>query len=229
MDFNEVGLVSNITVIRIEEPILESNKKIARQLKEFFNSKGIRVLEFLGSPGSGKTALIERLIEVYDGDKHELAYIGGDVASTLDTERVLRHGIQGVQVNTGGACHLEAIHIKKSLEKLDIDNVKVIFVENVGNLICPIYFQLGSDMRILVVSVTEGEDKFIKHPMTVMNSDLIVINKMDLAEVMEVNIDKMISDARKINSKAPVILTSAKTGYGIEELARALQLKKLSH
>jgi len=217
--------VRSVTVIRVDEPILKSNRKIASELKEFFSSRGIRVLEFLGSPGAGKTALIERLIEVYDGDKRELAYIGGDVASTVDTERILRHGVQGVQVNTGGSCHLEAIHVKRALEEMDVNRVKVIFIENVGNLICPIYFQLGADVRVLVVSVTEGEDKFIKHPMTVMNSDLIVINKMDLAEVMGVDVDRMVNDARKINAKASVILTSAKTGLGIEGLARSLKLK----
>lgn len=216
--------MSNVVVVRIEEPILESNKRIASQLRELFASKGIRVFEFLGSPGSGKTALIERLIECYSGDLSEIAYVGGDVASTLDTERILRHGVKGVQVNTGGACHLEAVHIRKALKELDVDGVKVLFIENVGNLICPIYFDLGSSMRVLIVSVTEGEDKFIKHPMTVMNCDVIVINKYDLVEVMEVDVERMVSDARKINSKAPIILTSAKTNCGVDDLARVLGL-----
>lgn len=214
----------NVVVVRIDEPILESNRKIASQLRELFNSSGIRVFEFLGSPGSGKTALIERLIECYPRDRSEIAYIGGDVASTLDTERILRHGVKGIQINTGGACHLEAIHIRRALKELDIKGVKVLFIENVGNLICPIYFDLGSSMRILVVSVTEGEDKFIKHPMTVMSCDLIVINKCDLVDVMEVDVERMISDARKLNSKASIVLTSAKTGYGIDKLAKVLGL-----
>ncbi len=216
--------MSNITVVRVEEPILESNRKIAMKLRELFNMKDIRVIEFLGSPGSGKTALIERLIEIYNGSRSDLAYIGGDVASTLDTERILRHNIIGVQVNTGGACHLEAIHIRKAIEKINLDKIKFLFIENVGNLICPIYFDLGSTVRVLVVSVTEGEDKFIKHPMTVRNSNVIVINKIDLAKIMEVNIDKMINDARKINFKVPIITTSAKTGEGIIDLARVLQI-----
>ncbi|MCS7364719.1 MAG: hydrogenase nickel incorporation protein HypB [archaeon GB-1867-035] len=216
--------MSNVVVVRVDEPILESNKKIASQLRELFASRGIHVFEFLGSPGSGKTALIEKLIECYPGDLSEIAYIGGDVASTLDTERILRHGVKGVQVNTGGACHLEAIHIRKALRELDIDGVRVLFIENVGNLICPIYFDLGSSMRILIVSVTEGEDKFIKHPVTVMNCDVIVINKYDLVEVMEVDVERMISDARRINPKAPIVLTSAKTNYGIDNLAKILGL-----
>ncbi len=216
--------MSGVVVVRIDEPILESNRKIAMELRRKFNGLGVTVIEFLGSPGSGKTALIERLIEVYGGSKSELAYIGGDVASTVDTERILRHGIAGVQVNTGGACHLEAIHIRKAIEKLDLNRVKFLFIENVGNLICPIYFDLGSTTRVLVVSVTEGEDKFIKHPMTVRSSNIIVINKVDLADIMGIDLNRMVDDARKINFRAPVILTSAKTGVGIFDLAKAVGL-----
>ena len=195
----------------------------AAQLRQLYDSHGVKVFEFLGSPGSGKTALIEALVDRIK-DKYKVLYLGGDVASTLDAERVSRHGVEGIEINTGGICHLEPDHIFEALKGVDLSKYDVMFIENVGNLICPFNFPLGAHKRVMVVSVAEGEDKFVKHPMSTKASDVIVISKVDMAKPLGVNLQKMIEDAKSLNPKAPVILVSTKTGEGLEELQRALGL-----
>ncbi|UXD21720.1 hydrogenase nickel incorporation protein HypB [Ignicoccus pacificus DSM 13166] len=195
----------------------------AEMLRKLYDSKGIKVFELLGSPGSGKTALAEAVIDRIK-DKYKILYFGGDVASTLDAERVAKHGIEAVEINTGGICHLEPSHVMEALKNVDLSKYDIMFIENVGNLICPINFPLGAHKRILVVSVAEGEDKFVKHPMSTKAADVIVISKVDLADAIGVDVKKMEEDARKLNPKAPIIKVSVKTGEGIDELVKALGL-----
>ncbi len=216
-------------VVFVARDVIEENRKLAMKLRELYDSAGVVVYEFLGGPGSGKTSLVERLIRHFTNDfsPSEILYIGGDVATSLDSERIAKHGVYTVQINTGGTCHLEVPHVEETLMKLGgksfLEKIKVIIIENVGNIICPFNFPLGAHARIMVADVAEGEDKFIKHPISTRVSDIIVINKIDLAEYLGINIDKMISDAHKINPKAPVYLTSARTGYGVEDLYNKLK------
>jgi len=195
----------------------------AAELRRLYDKYGVKVFEFLGSPGSGKTALIEALVDRLK-DKYEILYLGGDVASTLDAERVSRHGVEGVEINTGGICHLEPDHIFEALKDVDLSKYDIMFIENVGNLICPFNFPLGAHKRVMVVSVAEGEDKFVKHPMSTKRSDVIVISKVDMAGPLGVDVEKMVNDAKSLNPRAPVVLVSVKTGEGLEELQRALGL-----
>ncbi len=217
------------TVVFIGKDVIEENAKLAQRLRELYDKYGVVVYEFLGGPGSGKTSLIEKLVPLMlrEHKPERILYIGGDVATTLDTERIARLGIRTVQINTGGTCHLEVPHIEATLKQLGgeeiLRDLDVVIIENVGNLICPFNFPLGAHARIMVVSVAEGEDKFIKHPVSTKVSDIIVINKIDLAKAVGVNVDYMIKTAKEINPRAPIILASAKTGEGVEELYRVMR------
>ncbi|ABM80186.1 hydrogenase nickel incorporation protein HypB [Hyperthermus butylicus] len=209
--------------------IIKENARLAERLRKLYDEAGVTVYEFLGGPGSGKTSVIERLVEkmLEEYRPEEIAYIGGDIATTLDTERIARYGVRHVQINTGGTCHLEVPHVEAAIKALGgseaLHKLRIMIIENVGNLICPFNFPLGAHARIMVADVTEGEDKFVKHPLSTKVSDVIVINKVDLAPIVGVNLEKMVSDARTLNPKAPIVLASAKTGQGIDELYRVLK------
>ena len=216
------------TVVFVAKDIIRENEELARKLRSLYDKYKVKVFEFLGGPGSGKTSIIERLLEhfVKDFSPSQIAYIGGDVATSLDSKRIEKYGIRTVQVNTGGTCHLEVPHVEAALERLGgeeaLREIKYLFIENVGNIICPFNFPLGAHARIMVADVAEGEDKFVKHPLSTRVSDIIVINKVDIASAINVNIDKLVKDAKMINPRAPILLVSAKTGEGIGELYKLL-------
>jgi hydrogenase nickel incorporation protein HypB len=216
-------------VVFLGKDVIAENERLAQKLRELYDKYGVTVYEFLGGPGSGKTSIIERLIPVMRRDypAERILYVGGDVATTLDTERIARLGVRAIQINTGGTCHLEVPHVEAAIKQLGgekaLEKIDVMIIENVGNLICPFNFPLGAHARIMVVSVAEGEDKFIKHPISTKVSDIIVINKIDLAKSVGINIDNMVRSAKEINPKAPIVLASAKTGEGIEELYNVMK------
>ncbi len=211
-------------LVQIKIDVKQKYLDKAQQLRELYDKYGLKVFEFLGSPGSGKTALIEALVDRIK-DKYSVLYLGGDVASTLDAERVSEHGVDATEINTGGICHLEPDHVFEALKGVDLSKYDVMFIENVGNLICPFNFPLGAHKRVMVVSVAEGEDKFVKHPISTRAADVIVISKVDMADALGVNVQKMVEDAKRLNPRAPVILASVKTGQGIDELLKALGLE----
>lgn len=209
--------------IELEEDIMRRNDELAKENRRFLDEHGVRGIDVMGAIGSGKTALIERLADRLKG-KYRIAMIAGDVTTTIDADRIRRHGVKSIQVNTGRECHLDANLIHKALERLNLEDVDILFIENVGNLICPAEFRLGAHMRIVVVSVTEGEYMVIKHPLIFMSSDVTVINKIDLAEAMEVDPDKLVEEAKEINPKLKVVKASMKTEEGIEDVIEALGL-----
>lgn len=209
-------------VVETQKKVEKNNDLIAVKINERLQENNIKSYDFVGAIGAGKTALIEKLSEKFGPGKRILV-VCGDVATRVDADRIQKDYVKAIQINTGRECALNAYHVDKVLKNVTISDYDLIFVENVGNLICPSEFMLGMDKRITVVSVTEGEWVVEKHPLLFKMSDLAVINKIDLAERLESNLEKMVQDAKNINPNIQVILTSARTGEGIDELLSALK------
>ena len=210
--------------VELGADILAANRRIAVDNAELLKKNHVKSFDFLGAIGSGKTLLIEKLADMLKTKGKNCAAIAGDVAGDDDYQRFKTHGLQVVNVNTGKECHLDAHMVDHALEKLDLKNIDVLFIENVGNLVCPADFPLGSQTRITIVSVTEGDDMVRKHPVLMGSSDILVVNKIGLAEIMEVDPEVLKRDAARINPHVPVIFTDARKGTGLEDLLKAMGL-----
>lgn len=215
---------SSTVDIELQENFLEYNRRLAQENRTFFDKHGIRAFNVLGSVGSGKTSLIEAIVERLTSRREEILVIAGDVTTTIDADRIGQHEVQTIQVNTGVECHLDARLIRKALQSVDLKGVRILIIENVGNLICPADFPLGCHLKLVVVSVTEGPWMIQKHPIMFRDADLLVINKIDLAEAMEVDVDQLEQDAKQINSTLKVLRTSVRKGLGIDEVIQQLGL-----
>jgi len=210
-------------VIETKKAVEKDNDFLAEQINDEFHKKGIKSIDIVGAIGAGKTALLEKMAEKLS-KKYRILVICGDITTRVDADRIEKHNVETVQINTGRECALNAYHIYQIITNKDLNDYDLIFVENVGNLICPSDFRLGTDKRITVVSITEGEWVIEKHPMLFKMSDVAVINKIDLLERLGTNIDKMINDAKNFNPNINVIMTSAKEGKNIDKLIEALEL-----
>lgn len=210
--------------IELEEDFLRANREIAEKVRRRLEKSKVLAIDVMGSVGSGKTSLIESAVEKMK-HRYRIAMIAGDVATTIDADRVEKHGVPTIQINTGKECHLDANLVDKALSRLALDDLDVLFIENVGNLICPGDFPIGAQRRVVVVSVTEGPYMVVKHPLIFQTADVIVINKIDLAAAMEVDPDMLAKDALKVNSKIKVIKASAKNGQGVDNFIKALELE----
>jgi len=210
--------------IELEENFLDANRRIAEMVRLKLEASKVLAIDVMGSVGSGKTALIEATVQRLKG-KRRMAMIAGDVTTTIDAERVERHGVPTVQINTGKECHLDANLVDKALSRLSLNELDVLWIENVGNLICPGDFPIGAQKRAVVVSVTEGPYMIVKHPLIFQTADVAVINKIDLAAAMGVDPETLASDALKINSRIIVVKTCAKSGEGVGDFTRALGLE----
>lgn len=209
--------------VELSEDLLKANKRLAEENRQFLHKKGVRAIDVMGAIGSGKTSLIEKLVQLLK-TKHRIAVFKGDLITTIDAKLIARHGVEAVAINTGKECHLDANLVKKALQKLNLKKINLLLIENVGNLICPAEFPLGSDKRVVVVSVTEGPYMVVKHPFIFMEADVVAINKIDLAKAMGVDIQKLEKDVKTINPKANVVATNCRTGEGVGDVARALGL-----
>lgn len=216
----EVGEVFDV---ELEADILEANRELAEENRAFLRSHGITAIDILGAIGSGKTSLIEQLVKNLAG-RYRMAAFKGDVTTTLDAERISRHGVPVVPITTGKECHLDANLIRKALAKIPVEAIDLLLIENVGNLICPAEFPLGSEKRAVVVSVTEGPHTIVKHPFIFIGADLVVINKVDLAENMGVDVNALREDVRTITPKTAVVATNCRTGDGLAQVIEALGL-----
>jgi hydrogenase nickel incorporation protein HypB len=216
-----------IIEVELGADILAANKRISEENAKLLKKHGIISFDFVGAIGSGKTQIIEAIVDLLKerADKPwKCAAIAGDLAGNDDYRRFKSHDIQAENLNTGKECHLDAHLVDHALEHLDLENIDVLFIENVGNLICPTDFPLGTDMRVLVVSVTEGDDMVRKHPLIFRLADIVVINKIDLAEAMEVDPKALVEDVKKVRPDAKLFLTDARRLVGIPELMEAMGL-----
>ncbi len=203
--------------IVIERNILKKNDEIAEKLKNTLKEKGVYTINLLGSPGAGKTTLLENII-VNLKDKINIAVIEGDLYTAKDGERIESHGVEVVQVNTGGGCHLDSSMVEKAIEEIDIDNLDLLVIENVGNLVCPASYDLSENIRVVVTSVTEGNDKVAKYPAMFKSSSSIVLNKIDLLSYTDFDLNEFYKDVRKVNKDAKVINVSCIDKVGINNL-----------
>ena len=210
--------------IELEKDLLAKNRNLAKENRKRFDRTNILAIDIMGSIGSGKTSLIKAILKKLGMGK-KVAVIAGDLTTTIDAERIEIEGARVIQVNTGKECHLDANLIRQAIDRMKLDGVKLLFIENVGNLICPGEFPLGAHQRLVVTSVTEGPYTLMKHPYIFREADIIVLNKIDLAKAMKVNPSQLEKDARKINPDALFIQTNALRGKGIPEVIRALGLK----
>lgn len=207
---------SHQKLIRVEEDILGKNNLLASRNSGFFEAKRILALNLMSSPGSGKTTLLERTIEAVKGTR-KLAVIEGDQQTMNDAERIHRTGVPVVQVNTGNGCHLDAEMIHQAVKKLDPPDESILFIENVGNLVCPSLFELGEKSRIVIISVTEGDDKPLKYPTMFQQAQICIINKTDLLPYVDFNMERARQHALTVNPRLEFFELSAKTGEGMEQ------------
>ena len=210
--------------IELEKDLLAKNKSLAKENRKRFDRSNILTIDIMGSIGSGKTSLIKAILKRL-GMGEKVAVIAGDLTTTIDAERIEAEGARVLQVNTGKECHLDAHLIQQAVKRMKLDGVKILFIENVGNLICPGEFPLGAHKRLVVTSVTEGPYTIVKHPYIFKEADMIILNKIDLAKPMKVNTSQLERDARQINPHVPFIKTNAAKGIGIPRVINALGLK----
>lgn len=205
--------------IKVMKNIMHANQRLAAENRAFFTDKGIKTVNIMASPGSGKTSTILKLIEAF-GDKADVAVIEGDIASSIDAEKIDKLGMPVVQINTGGGCHLDANMIKTAIESLNLKDGTILFIENVGNLVCPSSFDLGEGLKMVIASVPEGHDKPYKYTSMFEAADLVVLNKTDLMPYIDFDRDSFYKGIKALNDKTEIIEISCKTGEGIEKLAQ---------
>jgi hydrogenase nickel incorporation protein HypB len=213
------------TKVRVLEDVLDANATIARANRDDFDRAGVRVVNMMSSPGAGKTTLLERTLADLAGVR--VGVLEGDVAGTLDADRIA--GIHGpvTQINTeagfGGECHLDANMVRSAIPALPLSEIDLLVIENVGNLVCPAEFRVGEDVRVMVSSVTEGEDKPLKYPLMFRTCDLVLVNKIDLLPHLDYDLDKFLYYLDQVHPDVPRMLVSARTGEGIDGWREWLQ------
>jgi hydrogenase nickel incorporation protein HypB len=203
------------TVVTLEREVLEKNNRIAERVRGWLAGRGVLALNLVSSPGAGKTTLLERTIRDLGGEV-ALSVIEGDQQTLNDARRIQDAGCRVVQINTGTACHLDASMVARALQQLDPPSGSVVMIENVGNLVCPALFDLGESSKVVIASVTEGDDKPIKYPHMFRASGLMVLNKVDLLPHVRFDVDRCIGHAREVNPRIDVLKVSATTGEGLD-------------
>ena len=202
--------------IKVVKQILAWNEDVSAKLHELTSEKHLAIVNVMGSPGAGKTSLIKAIIENLR-DEYKIGVIEGDIAGQIDAETIDKMGIPVVQLQTDGACHIEAMSIENILPSFNLDELDVIFVENIGNLVCPAEFNIGEDFRIAILSIPEGDDKVEKYPLMFATTDALVLNKYDMMEHFEFNDKRAEMDAKNVNPKINVFRVSTRTGEGEED------------
>ncbi len=210
--------------IKIVKQILEWNEDVSRAVIEELAEKKVCLVNVMGSPGAGKTSLITGIIERLR-DRYRIGVIEGDVAGQIDADKIAEMGIPVVQLQTDGACHIEAMSIQNMLPMFKLDELDVIFVENIGNLVCPAEFNIGEDFRVAILSVPEGDDKVEKYPLMFSTTDALVINKYDMKQYFDFDDMRVENNEKNANPQAEVFRVSARTGDGMEEFINWLSAR----
>ena len=204
--------------IKVLHQVMDWNEDVSEEVKETLSAHHICMINVMGSPGAGKTSLITSLIDKLR--KHwRVGVIEGDIAGQVDAERIAGLGIPAVQLNTDGACHIEAMSIRHILPELPLNDLDVIFVENIGNLVCPAEFRIGESLRITILSIPEGDDKVEKYPLMFTNTNCLVLNKYDMMPYFDFDEKRVLANYETVNPGAPLFRISSRTGDGIQELA----------
>jgi len=201
--------------IALGSNILGANELLARKNRKLFEQDGTLVINLMSSPGAGKTTILERSLEEITGEL-KIGVIEGDLYTDQDAQRIKKKGVEVVQINTEGTCHLDAGMVNKALERLPASDYQLVFIENVGNLVCPAEFDLGEDFRVVVFSAAEGNDKLLKYPLIFREARVILLNKIDLLAYTDFSLEKFQEDLAQINPSAIVFLVSGRTGEGVK-------------
>jgi hydrogenase nickel incorporation protein HypB len=208
-------------IVEVRERVLKQNDLLARGLRQRFQEAQVRVVSMVSSPGSGKTTLLEKTLAILSRSKHVAALVG-DLATENDALRLQRSGVPVKQITTGTVCHLDASMVSASLGEWDLAQLDILFIENVGNLVCPSSYDLGEDLRVVLLSATEGEDKPLKYPTIFNTADLAVITKIDLAAAVEFDGEAAYRNIQQVRPGMRVLQVSAKTGFGMDEWLASL-------
>lgn len=200
--------------VKVVTRILEANDRIAEENRKIFKKAGLFVINLMSAPGAGKTTLLERTIQALSGTL-KIGVIEGDITGSDDAERILSTGAPAVQINTGGACHLDANMVSEVLDDIPLRDLDMVVIENVGNLVCPAEFDVGEDIKVMLLSITDGHDKPLKYPLMFRESSALVLNKTDLLPYMDVDIEKIKNDALSLNPSLKIFEVSCKTGDGL--------------
>jgi len=201
--------------IRVGEDLRGRNEEIAAENRELLEENRVFAINLMSAPGAGKTSLLVKTIPLLS-KKYRVGVIEGDLQTSKDAERIAALGVKVYQIETGGVCHLDASMVHTALHRFDLENIDLLFFENVGNLVCPAEFDLGENRRVMLLSITEGDDKPKKYPLMFMESQLMILNKIDLLQFVEFDVDSAVKDALDLNPKLDIIKLSCKTGEGLD-------------
>jgi len=213
--------------IKVIESVMKDNDRIAKANRERMNEAGLVALNITSAPGSGKTTLLKKTMEALGPDQQTLVLVG-DLQTTRDAERLAGSAADVVQINTGRGCHLSAAQVSEGIDDLNLVGKSYLFIENVGNMVCPAGFDLGENLRIAMLSVPEGDDKIAKYPTLFQPADLVILNKIDLKDLLDYNLERMQEDLSQVNTRAPLIQLSAKTGQGMDAWLDWLKSKRIN-
>ncbi len=202
-------------ILDVKAGIEAENDIYAEQVRNLINSRDVFLINLMASPGAGKTTLLLKTIDALK-EKYRIAVMEADVDADIDAKAVESHGVKALQLHTGGSCHMDARMTLRGLEALDLDGLDVVFLENVGNLVCPAEFDVGADLKVMILSVPEGDDKPLKYPLMFSVADCLLINKIDCASIFDFDIEKCRKNIEPLNPEMPLLPVSAKTGEGID-------------
>jgi len=214
-----------VTRVEVQQKVLSENERIAKTLREALTANGVYCPNFISSPGAGKTLLLERTLALFPPDTR-VAVLTGDIQTDNDAQRLARYGFPVRQITTGGSCHLDARMVEKALDGWTIESLDYLFIENVGNLVCPSSYDLGENNKIVILSTTEGEDKPLKYPATFSRAGLVILNKIDLLPYVPFSLELAKENVRKVNPNVEILEVSCTTGAGLDKWYQWLEQRR---